>query len=299
MPTAYRSRDYAESLAEFGEAAALPASGGWFLRRPIAGHDLHDGMTYPFLCCADWRALDEDIESWRGRLVSLAVVPDPFGAYQMSDLERAFPDRVIPFKQHYAADLSVPVARIVSAHHAREAARAFRRVQVEVYEDPLPMLDVWLGLFDIAIDKFDIRGIRRFSRAAFARQLALPGAFMTVASLEGTPVAAHIQLVGDGVVYAHAAAASPPAYKVGAAYALYYRELEYFADKAQWIDWGGEAGLAQDGKLSSFKAGWSTGVRQSYFCGRILDLVRYDQLGREAGAAATAYFPAYRVGEFN
>ncbi|MBZ9937689.1 GNAT family N-acetyltransferase [Mesorhizobium sp. BR1-1-16] len=298
MP-AYRSKDYVDSLSEFGEGAALPASGGWFLRRPINGQDLHDGMTYPFLACDDWSALADDIEGWRGRLVSLAVVPDPFGRYEMADLERAFPDRLVPFKHHHVADLSLPLDRIVSSHHAREAARAFRRVDVEVYAEPSQLLDDWLGLFDHAIAKFDIRGIRKFSRRAFERQLALPGAFMTVARLEGTPVAAHIQLVGDGVVYAHAAAASPLAYKVGAAYALYHRELEYFADKAQWIDWGGEAGLAEEGKLSSFKAGWSTGVRQSYFCGRILDAERYAALASMSGTSATPYFPAYRLGEFD
>lgn len=296
---AYCSKEYVKSLSQFGEAAELPASGSWFLRRRIEGHDLYDGMAYPLLGCDDWSALAADIRGWQDRLVSLAIVADPFGQYELADLHRAFPDRVIPFKQHYAADLSVPLARIVSSHHAREAARAFRKVEVEVYTDPRALLDIWLGLFDFAIKKFRILGIRGFSRAAFACQLALPGTFMTVARLKGTPVAAHIQFVGDGVVYAHAAAASPVAYKVGAAYALYYRELEYFADKAQWIDWGGEAGLAQSGKLSSFKAGWSTGVRQSYFCGRILDPSSYAALVSAAGACNTSYFPAYRVGEFD
>jgi len=298
MP-AYGSKDYVDSLAEFGERAELPASGGWFLRRPIKGHDLHDGMTYPFLGCEDWSALADDIEEWRGRLVSLAVVPDPFGQYEMSDLERAFPGRVVPFKHHHVADLSLPLDRIVSSHHARQVAKAFRRrVEVEVHADPRPMLDVWLGLFEHTIEKFDIHGIRGFSRIAFERQLALPGAVMSIATLDEVPVAAHFFLVGDGVVYAHAAAASPAAYKLGAAYALYYRDVEYFADKAQWIDWGGEAGLAEDGKLSSFKAGWSTGVRQSYFCGRILDPERYADLVNLSARSTTTYFPAYRQGEF-
>ncbi|WP_175561781.1 GNAT family N-acetyltransferase [Kaistia soli] len=257
-------------------------------------------MTYPILACEDWSALADDIEGWRGRLVSFATVPDPLGQYAMADLERAFPDRLVPFKHHHVADLSFPTDRIVSSHHARQVGKAFRKgVEVEAYSDPRVMLDIWLGLFDHAIEKFDIGGIRKFSRFAFERQLALPGAIMSVARQNGTPVAAHFLLVGDGVVYAHAAAASPAAYKLGAAYALYYHDLKYFADKAQWIDWGGEPGMAQEGNLSSFKAGWSTGIRQSYFCGRILDRERYAALASASGTPATSYFPAYRVGEFD
>ena len=101
---------------------------------------------------------------------------------------------------------------------------------------------------------------------------------MSLARLQGEVVAAHIQMVHGDAVYAHLAAANDVASKIGASYALYYAELEYFADKVRWMDWGGEAGLAKDGSLSSFKRGWSTHTRPVYFCSRIFNIERYDEI---------------------
>ena len=35
-----------------------------------------------------------------------------------------------------------------------------------------------------------------------------------------------------------------------------------------------------------------------FFCGRVLDPSRYDEILRERGLRQTDYFPAYRQGEF-
>lgn len=294
----YRSRQYAKSLSEFGDPWELPASGGWLLRRKVAGNNAWDGTSYPLFSCSDWSLLASDLELRDGKLVSFSAVVDPFGTYSRRDLERAFPDLILPFKDHFVADLSKSIDTIISLHNRKAVARAWKRVDVEIATEPLPLLDTWITLFKHAIDKFSIRGIRRYSKQAFAMQLAMPDTSMTVARVNGVPVAAHIQILCDGVVYAHAAAAAPLAYKVGAAHALYAAELEYFRDKARWIDWGGEAGLAADGSLASFKRGWSTGVRQSSFCGRIMDRRAYDRLSKTLTTGRTGYFPIYRAGEF-
>jgi hypothetical protein len=55
--------------------------------------------------------------------------------------------------------------------------------------------------------------------------------------------------------------------------------------------------LTDDG-LSRFKRGWATGTRTAYLCGRVLDRREYERMVRAAGAGTTAYFPAYRTGEF-
>jgi hypothetical protein len=122
---------------------------------------------------------------------------------------------------------------------------------------------------------------------------------MSLARYQGVIVAAHIQLVHGEAAYCHLAAANDISYKVGASFALYYAELQYFADKVRWIDWGGEAGLAKDGRLTSFKRGWSTGTRPVYFCGRIFGREQYDEIMRVKQLGLTGYFPAYREGEYN
>ena len=208
------------------------------------------------------------------------------------------PDHLVHFKEHHIADLHRPFDEIVSKSRRRKAERALRKVDVEWAAHPLRLLDEWIGLFELMVEKFRITGIRAFSREAFTRHLALPGVFMSLARYEGAVIAADTYMVHGEVAYAHLAGANDIAYKVGARSALYYSAVQYFADKARWIDWGGDAGLANDGRLTSFKSGWSTGTRPVYFCGRIFDRERYDEIARVKQVGPTGYFPAYREGEY-
>lgn len=243
--------------------------------------------------------LAADLEAQCQDLVSFVATPDPFGGYTLTDLERAFPGGVVHFKDHHVADLRRRRDEIVSRRHRKEAEKALRNLTVECHPQPLQFLDEWTRLFELVVKKFRIKGIRAFSRESFARQLALPGAFMSLARFQGEPVAAHIQMVHGDAAYAHLAAANDVSRELGAGYALYYAEIEYFAHKVRWLDWGGEAGLAKDGGLSSFKRGWSTDTRPVYFCSRIFDRVRYDEIANAKVAYPTSYIPAYRAGEFN
>jgi hypothetical protein len=294
----YLHPGYAASLAEWGAPTELPRSGGWFLKRPIPGIEAWDGMgCYPFLACRDWSALGSDLEGLKGELVSFVAAPDPFGDYTVAQLVAAFGDQVVKFKDHHVADLRRPLDSFLSKRRRQRADRALRIVDVEFSEQPLQHLDAWMEVFSHSAEQFGLRGLRAFSREAFRQQLALPGAAMSLARQGSELVAAHIQMVHGGVAYAHMAAAKPAAGTIGAAAALYYAELMYYAGKVDWIDWGGEAGLSTSGSLSTFKQGWSTGVRPAYICGRILDRPLYEQLALAAGARG-GYFPAYRAGEF-
>jgi len=58
-------------------------------------------------------------------LVSVALVTDPFRHYDPALLESCF-DVVIPFKEHFVADLSLPLNSIVSSHH-RQYSRRYSR----------------------------------------------------------------------------------------------------------------------------------------------------------------------------
>ena len=296
----YLHPGYAQTLSEFGTPVGLPRSGAWFLKRAIPGSGDLDGIgCYPYLACGDWSALASDLEALGDELVTFAAAPDPFGEYTAALLDRAFPDLVVHFKDHYVADLSRPLEEIVSKHHRRIVEKASRGVQVECRSEPLGFLDDFLELYDATLQRFGAKGIRTYSRLSIAKQFALPGCFVSLARHDGIPIAAHVQFLCDGVVYAHFGCASPRANTLGADYALYDAEIRYFHDKALWIDWGGHAGITRaENGLDNFKQGWSTGTLPAYFCGRILDRERYGRLARERGVEGTSYFPAYREGEF-
>ena len=304
--TGYLNPDYVKALSEFGQPIELTSSRGWALRRAIDGGPECDAIGgYPFLACQDWTGLAADLEQLRGDLVSFACTPDPFGNYALSDLESLFPDCMHHFKDHFIADLSLPPERIISRHHRKYAERAFKKVEVEFSTVPYGYLEEWLTIFGTAVRQFGVTGIRAYSRAAFSRHLALPGAIMSLARHRGKLVAAHVQMLHGETAYAHLASQTEDAYHLGAAYALYHAEIHYYAGKVRWIDWGGGVGVSvHDRGLSAFKRGWSTGTRPAYFCGRIFDRDRYRELARAreialgAGTSLAPYFPAYREGEF-
>src|SRR5918999_2611368 len=121
----YAHPRYAASLSEFGRPRFLARSRGWVLERDIEGSPHRDAMwCYPLFACADWSALRHDLEELRSELVTLAVVTDPFGRYDRTTLEDAFPDVVIPFKDHFVTDLERDPADFVSAHHRRYSRKA-------------------------------------------------------------------------------------------------------------------------------------------------------------------------------
>jgi lipid II:glycine glycyltransferase (peptidoglycan interpeptide bridge formation enzyme) len=117
---------------------------------------------------------------------------------------------------------------------------------------------------------------------------------------EGQTVGAHLWYLHGDVAYSHLAAFSPSGYQLMASYALYWSALFYFDGRARWLDLGAGAGIKNDAQagLTQFKRGWTKETRIVYFCGRILNLERYETITAEKGMSATDYFPAYRAGEF-
>ena len=294
---------YAASLAAYGEPRLLPHSAGWILEREIDGAGARDAMgCYPLFACRDWSALARDFDALEGRLVSLAVVTDPFGDYSPPDLERSFPDIARPFKEHFVVDLSRPAKEFVHAHHQRSARKSLERLTVERADDPAPFLDEWTELYSTLVARHEIKGLTAFSRESFAKQLAVPGLTMLRAvNEEGRGVGATLWYAQNGVGYYHLGAYSDEGYEMRASFALFQHALEYFAATGLgWLSLGAGAGASGDGTdgLTRFKRGWATGTRTAYFCGRIFDRTRYSELARARGASASNYFPLYRAGEF-
>jgi len=294
----YRHRRYAQSLSQFGAPLRLERSGGWILSRAITGSHEHDAIgCYPLFSCANWEVLHRDLEELPGNLVSLSVVTDPFGDYSESLLRTCFPDTVIPFKQHFVTDLRAPRDSFVAKHHRYYARRALRAVQVEQCERPGEFLDDWSRLYSELIERHRIRGISAFSRESFAKQFEVPGVIVLRAVDARGTAAMHLWYVQDEVAYYHLCVSSERGYRHNASYALMSHVLDSFPRLGvRWLALGAGAGLSDNDSqgLVRFKRGWSTGTRQTYFCGRVLNREKYAELVAALGAKETNYFPAYR-----
>jgi hypothetical protein len=298
----YASSAYAHSLSDFGEPLFLARSGGWLLVRKLDEHpDFSDAMgCYPIFSCPRWSALETDVEELGVRLISIALVTDPFGAFDPEVLSHCFPDRFIPFKQHFVADLDLLPERFVSRHHRYYAKQALKAVEVEWCERPEDHLEDWLRLYAVLVDRHQLTGIKAFSRRAFKEQLEVPGLVMLRAIADGETVAAHLWFRQGDVVHSHLAASNAHGYRLMAPYAIYWTALETFRPHARWINFGAGAGIgaSEQSGLARFKKGWSTGTRASFLCGRVLDRVRYEEVVGRSGHGQDDYFPAYRRGEF-
>ena len=301
MPAGYRHRRYAESFAEFGQPRELSHCGGWLIERAIPASALRDGMgCYPLFDCRTWSGLPLDLSDLTETLVSVSLVTNPFADVAETDLRRWF-DAVIPYKQHYVTDLRHQVADVVSRPHRRNAHRARRFVHVDACQTPLALLDEWCNLYNQLTARHGITGLRAFSRATFEKQLGVPGLVMFRALAGDEIVGLHLWYVCDGVAYGHLGATSARGYDLMASYALYWHAIDHFRERVRWLDLGGGAGISEGGSedgLRQFKAGWATGTKQTFLCGRVLQPDAYHMLSAERASGNTSYFPAYREGEF-
>ncbi len=297
----YLHPNYATSLAEFGTPRELTQCGGYVLVRPIDGFPAQDGIgCYPLFTCEDWSQLPGDIAALEKDLISLAIVTDPFGTYDEQLLRTAFPEMVKPFKAHYVTDLEQPRSKIVSKHHRYYSRRASQGVQVHICPEPVRWLDVWVSLYEHLKIRHGITGIQAFSRSAFEQQFKVPGLIVMRATAGDETVGMHLWYQVEDTVYSHLAAFSPKGYELLASYAIYWYSIDHFKKGARWLHLGAGTGItgSEEDGLSRFKRGWATDTRTAYFCGRIFDRQRYDEIILKQQVPPTTYFPAYRSGEF-
>jgi hypothetical protein len=301
MTSGYAHPLYAAALKEIGEPLPLPNSGGYLLVRPIPGSDAQDAVgCYPLFACDDWSRLDLDLAAVERRIVTAALVADPFGDYSIDDLHRNF-DRVVPFKEHVVVEMTGDWESSVTKHHRYYARRSIRRVDVERVP-AIEYLDEWVRLYDMLIQRHDIDGARTFSRQSFTLQMQVPGLVAFAARSADAVVGMQLWYVAGDVAYSHLLALDEEGYERMASYALHSVALRYFADRVQRVSLGGAAGIdddRQDG-LSRFKRGWSDQTRTAYFCGRIFDHQMYDQLvssssGERRSSGGAEFFPGYRA----
>lgn len=296
----YCHPEYAQSLAEFGRPTKLLRSGGWLLQRSIPNSDDSDAMgCYPLFACEAWEHLAQDIEKLREQVVTIALVPDPFGNFDEKLLQQTF-ERVIGFKSHFTIELGRDPEEIVSKHHRYYARKALAKVSVEVVSNPNSILPGWCHLYNNLIQRHKLSGIRAFSPTSFQRLFTLDCLVVLQALYQGRLVGAHLWMVQGDVANSHLTAFSDGGYELMCAYALYWEAIRHFTGRVKWLNIGAGAGLrtdAQDG-LTQFKRGWSTGSRTAWFCASVLQAEKYAELCARAGVIEAGHFPAYRRGEF-
>jgi hypothetical protein len=302
--TGYLHPLYAQSLSEFGTPIELRQCGGWLLERRIPNSDLKDAMgCYPLFCCADWNKLAADIAEAKPRNVTIALVADPFTPVTASELARCF-DFVRPFKTHFVIDVNESIDRHVSRHHRYYARRALKQMQVRLVDHPKARLEDWVRLYQILVERHGLRGIKAFSKTAFAIQFEVPGLVIFQASRNGRTIGMHLWYLQSGVAYSHLSAFDQEGYSLRAAYALHWSAIQEFkrnhARELQWIDLGAGAGAKENGPggLSIFKSGWATVEKVKYFCGSIFDRENYKSL-TPTNRIDPSYFPLYRAGELS
>ncbi len=292
----YRSGEYAAALVDLGRPLELPRCGGWLLERSIAGAEQCDAIgPYPLFDCRRWAELPRDLDELRGRVVAVALVPDPFGAAP-ADLTAAFPDVCRPFKEHFGVDFSRDWRGSISHNHRRNVRAAARSVEVERCVEPRAWLDAWCGLYEQLASRHTLSGPANFSRASFERQLAVPGITVFRAAIAGATVAMALWYRDGDVAYYHLGACDPRGYESSAMFALFDVALGHFATwGVRWAQLGGAAGWqVAGGGLARFKAGWSNERRTAWFCGRVLDRVAYERLLCGRPERPEEFFPGYR-----
>lgn len=298
--TGYLHAGYAASLSFAGVPNRLPLSGAWLLEREIPGTSHRDATgCYPLLCCEDWGALPADLEALGTEVVSVVAVADPFGGHGgEAGLRAAFPEQVLPFKEHFVADLRESPDRFVSPHHRRNARRALASLRVEPVAEPASALDEWVELYAVLTARHRITGMAAFPREAFRGQLGVPGLVALRASLDGVTVGMTLWFRHGDRAYYHLGAYREAGYAHGAAFALFRTAMERFADAGvRWLALGAGAGVRSDADdgLSRFKRGWANSTRTAFLCGRVCDPARYAALIARRGGGGETFFPAYRA----
>jgi len=286
----YRSAAYAAALTGFGTPVALGDTGGHVLTRPIPGSGRADlAGPYPLFDCSDWGALAPALAALPGDPVSLTLVAGPFCPLPPARLAALF-GLCRPLHDHWLIDLAQPLAP--SRHHRRKLKTAGPARIEAGPADPARAGD-WGALYANLAARKHITDARAFTPASLAAQLAVPGAHWITAWDGEALIGADLYYLDGPVAHAHLSAYAKAGYARSVSYPMMAAAAVYFAPRAGVIDLGGAPAGATG--MAHFKRGWTAVSRPSHLCGLIADPAAYARL---AAGRDTAWFPAYRAGEF-
>lgn len=294
----YRSADYAQSLCHLGVPRALEASGGYVLERVIPDTRYTDALgPVPLFDCADWTALEADLQALSSVCVSLVLLATPFRDGDTAALRALFPAMAREYKRHYIVDLQGPWEAGVSRHHRYYARRALKTAAVARWTgDASPWSGPWIELYGQLARRHGITGVYDFPPQSLAAQLSVPGMQLYIARHNGAVTGMQLWLRDGTRAYHHLSSCTEEGYRQSVSYAMVFEALSDLARQGvQQVDLGAGAGHGGNGSagLDAFKAGWTPHTRSAFLCGRVFDAHRYRELS--AGRADSGYFPAYRA----
>lgn len=293
----YARAAYAAAQSGVENLRPAPGLGEHLVRRAVTDEVFDLAGVYPMSPMGEARAVEEGLERLRqGGAVSLVMVPDPLFSPDPSRLQAIF-DHFRPFKPHYLVDPGV-TGFAPTRHHRERIRRGLRRCMVDEVR-LCDWMDLWEQLYRDLQARRGFAGPAAFS-AAYVSMLAVQPeirAFLA-RTPDGEGLGMTLWFAHGGVAYNHLTAVSLRGYAAGASYALYDAAISAFSDCV--INLGGGAGAGDGaGGLAEFKRGFANSEVQAWIAGAVLDRSAYDRLVREGsgeGAAAPAFFPAYRAG---
>jgi hypothetical protein len=150
------------------------------------------------------------------------------------------------------------------------------------------------------IDLHKLSGLKAFSRQSFHKMFRVPGFMAYRAVVDDQVVGMSLWYRQSDAAYYHLSATDEKGYECNVTYSMLSHILaDLSSSGVRWACLGAGAGIRDDDQsgLGGFKAKWATDTRDVYFCGRIFDREKYDQLARMHASGDTNYFPSYRAGE--
>ena len=294
MSTGYFHKGYAKSIIKDAKLVNLTESKGWLLQRDIPNTLFSDVTNcYPLLCCQNWNKIEDDINNLPNKIISVSLVTEPFAEIK-KDLSKTF-NIFIPFKEHFIVDYRLKIS--FTTHHQKEISRSIKKgVEIELCINPLSYIDQWHDLYNILINRHNIRKSICFSKSLFINQFKVPGIVVFRAIKDLKTIGMTLWFVSNNNAYYHLAAYSDKGYQTSCSYALMDYALNYFNKKGiTQVTLGAGAGLTQDKHdgLSRFKSGWSNYTKKTYFGGKILNLDEYTNIVNTS-KSHPSFFPAYR-----
>ncbi len=303
MNTGYQSAAYALALSEGSLALPLSKSRAILVIRRIPGHTAEDAAApYPLLLSSNWDGLAADIAALPSSLVSLTAVTDPFACCNEDELRGAFNHIVRPYKPHFIIDLTRPLESFGDRHHLGCARSALKKLDIECCAAPLDHFEDWLALYAVLVARHGLRGASIMSRESLRRQFEVPGFRLFRATSDGRTAGMIAIMETAGRAYFHLGAYSEDGYRLKTSYALVRTIIDHYQRagfSAMSLGAGAGAFGAGDSGLTRFKRGFASGSLMTYLCGHIIDAGRYRSLSAAMADRETAYFPAYRAGEFD
>lgn len=287
----YNSAEFINSFKGLSEVQSLEKTQTCVRLREIEGTAYQDAINLsPRFYIDDERSLQNAVNELKNRdIISATLIPDPLKPLPNAD--RIF-DVTAPFKTHYVLDYAQDwEARGIHKSNIRYAKNKceVKRIHFSEY------LKDWQKLWDVLVERHQIKGLGKFSESHFKSLANVPG-LVTYGAFDndGNIIAMSLWFETPDYAVSHLNACTPEGYKAQANYAIYNFLIQDMKDKKS-LDLGGNFGLKdnpEDG-LSKFKAGFSNTTKPSFIAGVICDSQKYKELS--AGKENTSFFPAYRA----